>query len=160
MPKLTVFINEAWGRNDHNKKSITAMNRPARYIPEARILIWYRGTGRAWVRRYSISLSERNRLFVPAFTLVIAQWRICCCRGVTVVMQQRFRRTDRLSRKRKRKWSMKRGRHEARHLEEIRERERAVDQQLNGLSITIFKESRVLEPIISMIVAATRMDPT
>jgi len=109
------------------------------------------------VRGYSISLSERNRLFVPAFTLVIAQWRIYCCRGVTVIMQQRFRGTDRLSWKRKRGWSLKMGGHEARNLEEIRERE---SQQLNGLCITIFKESRVLEPIISMIVAAMRMNPT
>jgi len=106
------------------------------------------------VRGYNISLSERNRLFVPAFTLVIARWRICCCRGVTVIMQQRFRGTDRLSWKRK---SLKMGGHEARNLEEMRERE---SQQLSGLCITIFKESRVLEPIISMIVAAMRMNPT
>jgi len=47
--------------------------------------------------------------------------------------------------------------HEARNLEEIRERE---SQQLNGLCITIFKESRVFKPIISMMVAVMQMNPT
>jgi len=82
------------------------------------------------MRRDSVSLNEGSGLFVPASMLIIAQRRIYSCRGMAIIMQQRFRRTDRLSWKRKIGWSTKRGAHEARHFEEIRERERerAVDQ--------------------------------
>jgi len=47
-------------------------------------------------------------------------------------MQQRFWWTDRLFLERKGRWSTKMGGHEARHFEEIRERERerVVDQRL------------------------------
>ena len=46
MPQLTVFISEAKGRDDHDEKPITGVNRPAGDIPKARVLIWYRGTDR------------------------------------------------------------------------------------------------------------------